>query len=279
MPRNGRSSPTGDGGRSPTRADRNGEASIPVDMGTLLSVLDKDMDGRISMAELRRNVRQLHLMRKMTLCLTLVVIILMFGMLGAAYTAMETAKEIRAREGLLVDGKGEEVAVYQKSAKLDSLGSGGRRLQLSGGSAYQLTPEPKICEDLWKQYTKKGRVHYTATIDPDELELDKAKVASSVVLEAGFADEEGYLISGRIETCVGSFFWVTAFDKDFCEVNAALSSVRRLEETHQSEEDEVAIEQLFSRSRKDHDKDVRSSLESSMGGAGRGLQGIDKCIV
>mmetsp|Transcript_42642 Transcript_42642/g.92936 ORF Transcript_42642/g.92936 Transcript_42642/m.92936 type:complete len:148 (-) Transcript_42642:34-477(-) len=37
-----------------------GERSIPVDAGTLLSVLDKNLDGQISMTELRRNIRQLH---------------------------------------------------------------------------------------------------------------------------------------------------------------------------------------------------------------------------
>jgi len=255
-----------------------GERSIPVDAGTLLSVLDKNLDGQISMTELRRNIRQLHLMRRIAVCLVVVVIILTVGMLGAAYAALETAKEIKARQGELVDFRGEGVAVYRKPARIDGLSTGGRRLQLINGNAYQLFPDAKSCEKLWKEYTKKGRVHYTATIDPEALELDKAKVASTVVLEAGFADEEGYLLSGRIETCVGSLFWISAFDKDACEVTAVPSFARRLTAFNQSEDD-IDIQKFFSRATKSFDKDVQSSLESSLGGAERGLQAIGKCTL
>mmetsp|Transcript_71167 Transcript_71167/g.154682 ORF Transcript_71167/g.154682 Transcript_71167/m.154682 type:complete len:291 (+) Transcript_71167:143-1015(+) len=260
-----------------------GEQSIPVRAGGLISVLDKDLDGQISMTELRRNVRQLHFMRKLTVLLVVVVIFLIIGMLGAAYAAMETAKEIKAREGKLVDSKSQGVSTRQSIMNIGSV-SGGRRLQLLQGAAYQFNPPVSVCSQIWNGYTQLGAIHVAVDISSITFVLNLLGGAHVASIEAAFNDPSvGKYLSGRISTCVASTFWVAFFNSSGCVVTAdlsILSGLRRLNESTSSEgsEPEAATKDLLSRASLHFEKEVQTSLETSLGGEGRGLL-VDKCLI
>jgi len=234
------------------------------------------------LAELRRNVRQFHFMRKITVLLSVVVVLLIVGMLGAAYTALETAKEIKANEGKLVDSKGEGVSTYQSSTTLGTLTLSGRRLQLLDGERFLYDPDPKICNHLWQAYTQWGAIHFTANIDPDINKVLGEYEAHTIRVEAAFNDpDSGRYVSGRIGLCFGSAFWVARFNQKQCVVSAQISVfsgvMRRLAEVSDEPGPPVNVtKELLSRASMRFEKDVQTSLESSLGGEGRGLL-ADKC--
>mmetsp|Transcript_51166 Transcript_51166/g.111052 ORF Transcript_51166/g.111052 Transcript_51166/m.111052 type:complete len:301 (-) Transcript_51166:164-1066(-) len=262
---------------------------IPTKVGDALSVLDVDFDGNITLQELRRHIRHVHVMRKLALMLFVVLIVLAVGMFAVAYAALETAKELRAKKGLLVDSTGEAVAVSESVTNLGALIANGRRLQIAGEHIFEALPEFSLCNESYYDYTEKGKIKFVLGKDFSKEERDQVKEAGgSADVEAAFTDGVRFRVSGRSGSCMGPHFFRVYFEGKRCLVRAWLAydqgrdkdlekktKGRRLPES-EDPADFDAISELISRAHGRFDKKYAAPLDRSLQGD-RELGLLPKC--
>eukprot|EP00448_Togula_jolla_P021821 CAMPEP_0170571224 /NCGR_PEP_ID=MMETSP0224-20130122/1550_1 /TAXON_ID=285029 /ORGANISM="Togula jolla, Strain CCCM 725" /LENGTH=288 /DNA_ID=CAMNT_0010893595 /DNA_START=45 /DNA_END=911 /DNA_ORIENTATION=+ len=262
--------------KNESRKDRN-EYSIPVQKGDSLSALDKNATGTVTLDDVRRSIRQLHTLRKIAVLLSVVVIVLLCGMFGAAYAAVETAKELKVKEGQLIDSSGEGVATHQRTKEVVGLNDVERRLDinLDMGPHTHMSANVTLCEDMWKDYTEKKKAHFVV-----------APFASgqmrSVSIESAIMDDDSYhYMSGVVGSCVGYFWWLAQFDELSCAVlildSPEDAAGRRMGHLSHSTGDYRPARDLVDRRLKRLGDNVKSGLDDTLGGPARALQGVDKC--
>eukprot|EP00448_Togula_jolla_P017152 CAMPEP_0170585994 /NCGR_PEP_ID=MMETSP0224-20130122/9511_1 /TAXON_ID=285029 /ORGANISM="Togula jolla, Strain CCCM 725" /LENGTH=234 /DNA_ID=CAMNT_0010909517 /DNA_START=171 /DNA_END=875 /DNA_ORIENTATION=+ len=187
-----------------------------------LAALDRNHQGKISISDVKRNVRQVRIVSRLTKALSVCVVVLILGMFGAVWAAVQLSKEIKVKDGLLGDKSGQAILTVERLPNMEASGSDTpadqRRLQVGyEGSVAIPYKEFKKMADKYVQGKQKDLV--LVTLNQREHRTVKIRQASPVE-EPRFANG----VSGSI--CPGLMEWTLTCpeDSDMCSGTATLNS-------------------------------------------------------